>query len=846
MGTRHTFSKTTNNHSLTGSVDYADITARDADSDFNTNSDSVDKIVRVEDAGGGNVGYFLLTSISPTWLEVGGGSSIFISGTPVANQSAFWTGPSTLKGEPGVLYDGTAFTIVGDLIVDTNTLYVDSTNNRVGIKTITPSTVLDVGGDKLTDGLTIRSGDDSTFPNSTSHILFGFNGTDTFRHSIRTSHDGSDKEMSRIAFYLWEPLVDNVLDIGTRLVLTLSADGKLGIGEAITPRATLDVISVGDDVDPVVITESTGANAGKTSKFVGTLDPVGNITGTGGDEYIRTDTNLSGTFENRANTSNTNWFKRSVDPPSAIEILSSAQFNSLATGGVITIDGNRTFFIKGTIGTSNRIVVDNGVLFHMIGGYSAKSMVTYTGSDTFITSNGGSIAILSGMMITSSSTGTFMSMSGGGALNIRDTDIEGWDDLGTYSDGNFINSNLFYINCTSGWTITDPLVMSAECTLQGTDLTDTLFEVNTKNPDTDIEITVFSTALASSAALVDLDTRINDDATVTVFNSSISDGNIFKPSTASATINTVADASLASGTITQMADNGSSGTTISSATVYLEDETVTQTATTNYNGTFRIFNVVAGVSYDIFTAFVGDDATGTVNSARLSIGLAGGHGISTGDNIKITGTNFYNGFVTSLNISGDTLTVNGDFVSTNTGTIERDGSLDETDPRVSAIGNKGINNSHIIASAYVNNNATANGAIVNNTFTDMVFGTTGSALIASSVMERWRLKDEVNGTFEYIQNRSFDGFITFDFTVESSGGTVDFRFKWEKSTDGGSSFNDLDDAIESLIAIGSDAGSVTKTFSLRMNKGDLIRPQITRNSGSSGITTIYATVYAVD
>jgi len=43
-------------------------------------------------------------------------------------------------------YASGSFTIANNLIVDTNTLYVDATTNRVGIGTISPSTTLDVNG----------------------------------------------------------------------------------------------------------------------------------------------------------------------------------------------------------------------------------------------------------------------------------------------------------------------------------------------------------------------------------------------------------------------------------------------------------------------------------------------------------------------------------------------------------------------------------------------------------------------------------------------------------------------------------------------------------------------------
>ena len=43
-------------------------------------------------------------------------------------------------------------TVGGDLTVDTNTLYVDSTNNRVGIGNAAPTQALDVTGDIVTSG----------------------------------------------------------------------------------------------------------------------------------------------------------------------------------------------------------------------------------------------------------------------------------------------------------------------------------------------------------------------------------------------------------------------------------------------------------------------------------------------------------------------------------------------------------------------------------------------------------------------------------------------------------------------------------------------------------------------
>ena len=68
-------------------------------------------------------------------------------------QVIFNDGGTNLAGDAGLVYNKTTdtltagnATITGDLTVDTSTLKVDSTNNRVGIGTATPADTLDVNG----------------------------------------------------------------------------------------------------------------------------------------------------------------------------------------------------------------------------------------------------------------------------------------------------------------------------------------------------------------------------------------------------------------------------------------------------------------------------------------------------------------------------------------------------------------------------------------------------------------------------------------------------------------------------------------------------------------------------
>ena len=238
----------------------------------------------------------------------------------------------------------------------------------------------------------------------------------------------------------------------------------------------------------------------------------------------------------------------------------------------------------------------------------------------------------------------------------------------------------------TGFTFTDnSIVTVGDVANFGFPLATSLFTINNKFSVNTVFEGIAPT-LGSTGSVLDFSTRIDNTFSAAVDLIGSSSGSVFKPkSGADATINSVADAPISAGSITAQADNGAGGTTHSSTTTYFSGEVVIITgATSAYNGTFKIFNAVAGVSFDTITPFTVDEAAGSVAiTGRLELTLAGGHGIVAGDDLKIISTNFYNGFVTALNVATNVLTINGTFVSTNTGSIERNLSLDETDKRVS-------------------------------------------------------------------------------------------------------------------------------------------------------------------
>ena len=74
---------------------------------------------------------------------------------------------STAQTKTGALTIGGTLTASGNLVVDTNTFFVDATNNRVGVKTTSPATELDVDGTiRVRNANPIQFGD----ANNSNHV----------------------------------------------------------------------------------------------------------------------------------------------------------------------------------------------------------------------------------------------------------------------------------------------------------------------------------------------------------------------------------------------------------------------------------------------------------------------------------------------------------------------------------------------------------------------------------------------------------------------------------------------------------------------------------------------------
>jgi hypothetical protein len=106
---------------------------------------------------------------------------------------------------------------------------------KTGIGIITPQYNLDVNGTQL-----LRNGNGlGGFANN--QLLFGWAGSNTYMHALKSRHNSGAQTDNALDFYLWRQGTDAPGTVGTLPVMTLQGNGSVGIGTSNPFRARLEI-----------------------------------------------------------------------------------------------------------------------------------------------------------------------------------------------------------------------------------------------------------------------------------------------------------------------------------------------------------------------------------------------------------------------------------------------------------------------------------------------------------------------------------------------------------------------------------------------------------------------------
>lgn len=760
-------------------------------------------------------------------------------------------------------------TLAGNLTVDTDTLIVDSTLDRVSIgQAATGLTDLTIfQGSNSLKGITL-SGTGVTASSTTEGVsLIGGHlsaGNNQLWVTNKVDQGNSAKNSFRYIVGPDVPLIVGVNNTGTtnkNLAFGLNVAGAgMGIGFPINAvqadiKAKLHIQEL-SDISPVLIAQTTTTNPGTTSKFVGNRNPNANITGEGGGEYYRDTGATSGTYESLEATTGTNWFKRSLNPDRINEILTVAQFEELATAGVIT-ETNTTRVLKFktsiTPFTSTRFVVDGmtgglkivdegkglsytyvnpATLFTLTGGDLVTERISFLngipGTD-FLDYQGRTVGILTDQLnlvntiIIGFDLGSFRRLSTavkGPTLIFRDSTIVNWTDSLTF-DGLSVGSiQGLAVASSTGVGSGKPLMVIKD---------------TAHRPGSQFVLENIAGDLLAGETVVRLDAGLPNDQRFLLKDSQINTTlglGLFDTSGSTGVFSAVANNSIAATAITSVTDSSDVAQFEHSGTSPPLGSTVTIsgfTTNTAYNTT-GIVTVSNAASFQVDYVAFGTTETGSYLQNGITI-TATAHGLTQGTGVTLD-TNLstmYDGGQLIYEIQTNSFDIAGVFVSTQTGTWSTKG-LDQTDPRILAFGNPGSIDSKYIGVTVVNGNATQTSISTQNVYVDLNLN--NSAVPASNV-ERWKLVDADNATVEYIGNEPYSGTYGGTFSVLSPG-SQKYEMKVQKDTGGG--FVDLTDGIEVPYSTDSSTGTVPISIPITANKGDRFKPSTQNIDGQDNIT----------
>jgi len=472
----------------------------------------------------------------------------------------------------------------------------------------------------------------------------------------------------------------------------------------------------------------------------------------------------------------------------------------IASGGVITLEDGKLYFIEASFSTANRLEIPAGASVRFKGRNERRNRITYTGTDTFISNAGDPInsILMRDISITNSNgLATFMNLVGGAtgdglALALFERcDFNDFDTIGLTEDFFSTTNNRSAFGAPNGWTIKNISDIRMDLPVpigNGTGTQALTRIIGTVNINATIQNAIIFNFGAESGFFIS--PVIGLASVINIQNSPVFPGSTYFESGDTGSITAFADASIGATAITSV----SSGTAIpaggnyarfnhAGTDVFVGQRVVTSTFTpeATYNQTLLVTVTGAGFfegnieSTNAPIAFTNDD-TGSYLSNSVTV-TSTAHAQSDGQALLINGTIAYDGGFTIYNALTNTYQINVGFATAETVGTWDTGSLTQKDKRLNLNNNGDQQDSMNVAFGGMNENAGATTIASVDTYQAMDFNT----VVEDPSTERWTLIDVTNGVFRYDGIKPVTGSMIASLTVVKSGSTEFYRFTDSKN-----------------------------------------------------------------
>ena len=540
-------------------------------------------------------------------------------------------------------------------------------------------------------------------------------------------------------------------------------------------------------------------------------------------------------------------FAASIAGQDEVEIRQSSDLDALATNSVITVGDGETLTVNVEIQflvTSVRFELEGSGQLRFVS-LLADPIYIYTGTATFISGNVGRLSFNNITMFSVTGVTQFLDITGFGTINIFDTALIGWDDLGTLlNNRGLIVRFTSIIDFTTGFDLINTGLTALDCLFSSSTMaTNACIRIsgNKSNPN---KADGLFMNVPSNAALLEFDAGVPDASRLLADNNQIVNGSLFLTNGTTGTFSAAAQGPKAT---TQTVTSVEAGTAVGPennaqfnfTNVDLVANIAVDLASFGFDG-YDISNgkviLVDANSFEVEGLFfeTGETAGGTLTYDTTI--LTSTNTLSNGVTLTVdtTGDTTYDGGTTIFNASGSVFSINRPFDGSEAGTWNTS-SLDETDIKVISSDNPDSTDSKYIACGFMSGNTTATD-ITGTIYQDFNLPT----FAPSSNIERWKVITATNGLFEYTGNEPFDGSINFTISIsKGGGGSSRYNLKYVRSTDGGSTFINMQDNITtSIILSNGSEESTSLIIPFTADKGDLIKPQIQSVTDASTDVTI--------